>query len=282
MRRRRNLLLAVAIILVAVIGYLLFPVLQPDGVPIWTSQVPELAETTNLALDVRFSYDPELVTPAPFDDRAEYPLQLDAETWSFYGKRIQGVGRMLAKAPEALLYDFVGSQHLESLEVWYGLEPVGKPLYEDVYLNGVLGLHQQIAYERTPSSRGWPAYFPAVITAGPAEEEPHSIGEVRSGSHIEERLSTDRGLDKAYIEGWALFTDRDLFFFQTISRDPLSAGARDACMAMMESLQFNVLLGSDTPAAQAPGTAKPEADGDAPDKDVETAPADQPETGQPE
>jgi hypothetical protein len=213
------------------------------------SRQQELVAATNLTLDVRFGYDPSVFTAVSHDSRAEYPLRLDAEGWSFYGKRIRGLGRMLAKDPAPLLYDFVGSQHLESLERYYRLVPTGEPAYEDVIVNGRLGLHQSLIYRRTGKSRGWPSYFPRSVTGEPPMAELQSIKEYRQRS-IESQLAISGGAETAHIEGWALFTANDLFFFLAVSPAPLATEQRAACMAVLDSMRFDALLGP-VPTAEA-------------------------------
>lgn len=206
-----------------------------------SSRQQELVVATNLTLDIRFGFDPSVFAAPSHDPRAEYPLRLDAEGWSFYGKRIGGLGRLLAKDPAPLLYDFVGSQHMENLERYYGLVPVGEPVYADVKIGGRLGLHQQLIYRRTAESRGWPSYFPRSVTGGRPTAEFQSIEEYRQRS-IESQLAINGGAETAYIEGWALFTENDLFFFMAVSPAELTAGQRTACMDVLDSMRFDVLL----------------------------------------
>ena len=232
---RRALLISAAVLLAVVIAAAFVLLRAPSGET--RRPPPDPVTGTNLALDVRLIYDANVFSPAPFDDRAEYPLRLDADGFSFYGKRIRGLGRLLAKDPAPLLYDFVGSQHVESFERWFGLEPVGEPLYEDATIGGRLGLHQQLTYRKTPQSRGWPTYFPPAVIAPHGEQEQTDPEGGYAG-----RMARGTGVDVAYIEGWALFTDSDLFFFQAISAEPLTAAQRDACTAVMDSMEFDVLL----------------------------------------
>jgi hypothetical protein len=196
-------------------------VLQPrTGGRVGALGAGQATTATNPALDLRYSYDSAILTPAPYDARAEYPLRLDGQGFSFYGKRIRGAGKMLTKDPGGILYDFVGSTHLESFVQYYKLEPVGEALYEDVQLGGKLGLHQAQQYNATAESQ-WPYYFPAEFTADPIPAT-------------------------CYVEGWAVFTSEDLFFFQTVSTAPLNENQRQACQQVMDGLQFNAVLGTST------------------------------------
>jgi len=246
MATRRILLLGIAaVLLLGLVAVTLVLVLP--GRSNRSSRSAKPVEATNLALDVRYSYNPSVFTPAPFNGRAEYPLRLDGAKFSFYGKRIRGLGKMLVKDPAPLLYDFVGSQHMESFELWFGLEQVQEPVYEDAKINGRLGLHQRFIYRRTPESRGWPTYFPASVTKA----------DTKSGSAknapLEERLATKQGANIAYVEGWALFTDNDLFFFQAVSPEELTAEERQACLDVLNSMEFDVLLApADTGADDGP------------------------------
>lgn len=268
MTGRRTLLIAAAALLLAVVVVAAFVLLRaPAGE---TRQPPPDPVTgTNLALDVRLIYDAHVFIPAPFDDRAEYPLRLDADGFSFYGKRIRGLGRMLTKDPAPLLYDFVGSQHVESFEQWFGLEPVGEPLYEDATIGGALGLHQQLTYRKTAKSRGWPSYFPPAVVAPRGEQaEAEPDGSYAGG------MARSTGVDVAWIEGWALFTANDLFFFQAISAQPLTEEQRGACTAMLDSMEFDVLLAPPEQPAEEPvdeAVDEPPAVEDAADPDPETA-----------
>jgi len=240
MASRRMLLLAIAaLLLLGVIAVALILVL-PGNIG-QQSRKSEPVEATNLALDVRYSYDPSLLTPAPFSGRAEYPLRLDGTNFSFYGKRIQGLGKMLVKDPAPLLYDFVGSQHMESFELWFGLELVKEPLYEDAQISGRLGLHQQFIYRRTADSRGWPTYFPASVTKA------DTAADANADAPLAERLAANQGAEIAYVEGWALFTTNDLFFFQAVSPAELTAEERQACLDVLNSMEFDVLLSPPEP-----------------------------------
>ncbi|MBN2081351.1 hypothetical protein JW859_03995 [bacterium] len=255
MKTRTILLAAAAVLMLLVLVFVfLFSPLNPIK---QRAQAARLAEGTNLGLDVRFTYNADLLTPAPFDARAEYPLRLDGDTFSFYGKRIRGLGAMLERDPAPLLYDFVGSQHVEAFEQWFGLEQLGEPLYEDAQIGGRLGLHQVMVYQRTAQSRGWPSYFPKSVTEQGEQEAPATAEEVV------DRLAVQSGVEVAYIEGWVLFTDSDLFFFQAISPRKLSGAERQACTDLLDSMQFDVLLGSpeEEPAAEAAEPA-PAAEGE--------------------
>jgi hypothetical protein len=59
---------------------------------------------------------------------------------------------------------------------------------------------------------------------------------------VADRLAAKSGTEYAYVEGWALFTANDLFFFQAVSPEELTADQRQACLDVLNSLQFDVLL----------------------------------------
>jgi len=253
--KTRTVLLAAAAVLLLLVLVCVF-LLSPLNPAVKRAQAARLAEGTNLGLDVRFTYNADLLAPAPFDSRAEYPLRLDGETFSFYGKRIRGLGTMLARDPAPLLYDFVGSQHVESFEQWFGLKQVGEPLYEDATIGGRLGLHQQLVYQRTAESRGWPSYFPKAVTEQGGRDAP------ADAAKVVDRLAVQSGAEVAYIEGWVLFTESDLFFFQAISPRSLTGVERQACTDLLDSMEFDVLLGpsAEEPAEAVEPVALPEAD----------------------
>ena len=102
MTRRQIVLIVLALVLVAAVLSLAANALR-RGVISTTGGEHQTVQSTNLALDVRYDYALGGLEPAPFDDRAEYPLRLDAAEWSFYGKRIQGLQPMLAKDQIAML-----------------------------------------------------------------------------------------------------------------------------------------------------------------------------------
>ncbi|MDQ3022769.1 MAG: hypothetical protein M3R04_00055 [bacterium] len=215
---------------------------------------------TNPVLDLRYSYDPVVFKPAPYDASAEFPLQLEATDWSFYGKRIRGAGGMLGdKDPAPMLYDFVASQQEEMFSYWYGLKASADPQYEDARLHGRLAVHTQGVLERTQGSRGWPPYFPAAVT-GEASANPGDvkleIPERKPGAPVVSEQTQDQfmreiakqgGVDKAYIEGWALYTKADLFFFYAVAPHALTTGQRNAAVNVINSLKFNAVLGETKP-----------------------------------
>jgi hypothetical protein len=187
---------------------------------------------------VRFTYDASVFKPAPYDGRAEFPLRLDADTFSFYGKRIRGIGKLLARDPGPLLYDFVGTQH-EDVFTYYRLEPVGEPRYEDADLGGELGLHTTATYRQADPSIGLPPYFPEAV---------------KEQSEIT-------------VEGWAAFSDADLFYFYVVSAGPLGSRERAACEAVIDTMRFNALAADELPAAEPePKVAAEDKAGDSADK----------------
>lgn len=243
-----GLALLLLVLLIAAIIWLLRPAGQHGAVA--GGSKPGFG--SNLALDLRYSYDSQLFKPAAYDGAAEFPLRLDSADFSFYGKRIRGAGKLLVKEPGPVLYDFVGSQHAEVFEYWYKLEPQGAAQYDDIQLQGRLGLHQSMVYKRTAESRGWPPYFPDSLR-GLLD----STGK-RSG-----------GSDTAYVEGWTLFGTEDLYFFYCIGSRQLSPKERDSVVAMINGLQFGA-LGAENGSA---GDGKPETD------DGKGAPGDKDKTG---
>lgn len=223
MNTRAVLLVLAAVLAVAVVALGAWIMLGGSGTGAGSGKPgrAQLLSATNPALDVRYEYDAGVFSPADYDAKAEYPLHLRGDGFDFHGKRIRGVGRMLAQDPGGMLYDFVGVEHMESLEQYYKLRLVGDPVYEDAQIAGRLGLHQQYRFEATADSR-WPQYFPP-----------------------EYQLKNPP--DTAYVEGWAVFTSEDLFFFQAVSVDPLTPEQRKACMDVMDSMQFGAVLGGSQP-----------------------------------
>ena len=194
----------------------------------------ETVSGTNPAMNIRYSYNPQVFTQAPYDERREYPLQLDAQGWSLHGKRLAGLGIMLEGAPAPMLYDFVASQHAEMYEDWYKLERVMEE-YEDARIQGRLAVHCRWRYNRTAETTELPYYLP---------------DSVRNGDVLE-------------TEGWALFTKEDLFFFYTFSAEQLTDGQRSEVISVLESISFNALglEGSGAPdqgRGRSPGDPEPE------------------------
>lgn len=178
----------------------------------------DLRTGTIPALDLRYGYDQAVFTPAPYDGRAEFPLRLDAAGFSFYGKRIRGAGLLLEQTPQSQLYDFVGTEDAEVFETYYGLKRTFEK-YEDARIGGKLALHTRLTFEYTELSVGWPSYFPDNVKAGKT----------------------------AHLEGWALFSAEDLFYFYAVASQPLTDGQRAACTEVLNSLEFNALLGGGEP-----------------------------------
>ena len=164
---RRALLIATAAVLVLlVLAALAWLLLAGSRAPAKLRAGRHAAVGTNLALDVRYKYSTRVFTPAPYDGWAEFPLRLDAlggggrDSFSLYGKRISGLGRMLAKEPAPLLYDFVGQQSDAMFTESYKLEQVGQPVYEDARIGGRLGLHQRLAYKLGQEGAGLARLLP--------------------------------------------------------------------------------------------------------------------------
>ncbi|MCC7478294.1 hypothetical protein IT575_07515 [bacterium] len=233
--RNFKLLLA-AVLLLALIGAVLLLARQGNGSARNASR--RLSSGSNLALDLRYSYDAQFLQPGEYDGAAEFPLRLDGAEFSFYGKRIRGAGKILAREPGPVLYDFVGSQHTEVFEFWYKLEPEGEPKYEDAQLQGRLALHQSMKYKLGPDSRGWPRYFPDSLRGS-----------------LQPDGSRSGGADTAHIEGWVLFGSEDLYFFYAIGPRELSESERVAMVALINSMQFNALGADSTASAPEEGAA---------------------------
>jgi hypothetical protein len=245
-RRRTGLLLTaglMALLLLAALCWLLFARGSAPGGRVGGNP----AQGTNPALNVRFAYSTRYLALAPYNGRAEFPLRLDAvaqngiSPFSFYGKRLGGLGRMLGKDPAPMLYDFAGQQSDSMFIDNYGLKPLHDPYYEDAKIGGKLALHQQLSFSREESA-SWPVFFPPSLK--PATE--------------------------VFIDGWTLFTADDLFYFYAIGVKPLEPEQRNACLGVLNSLKFNAVQASAAP-VQAPAP-EPAPDGVAP----QAAPAETP------
>src|SRR5438876_1098946 len=109
----RKLLIAAVCLLGAILlagAWLMFlPARGPAAQPV-------LASAANPGLEVRYRYDAKVFKPAPYDARSEFPLRLDAADWSFYGKRMRGLGTMLAKDPQPVLYNYIMGTYLSSYQ----------------------------------------------------------------------------------------------------------------------------------------------------------------------
>ena len=221
----RTVLIAVAgglVAIVAVLAAIVFKPAGPNGAP--ANQV-QLATGTNPTLDIRFKYDPAVLSPAPHDSRAEYPLQLDGQGWGLYGKRIRGLGAMLETIPGPLLYDYVASQHADTYEDWYKFEMLEEE-YEDTTIGGRPAVHCTWVFGRTADSRDWPGYFPDAVKAG----------------------------EQVHMQGWSVFSNNDLFFFYTFSSEPIGDADLGAVVDLLNSLEYGALFGSDEPQ---PGRGEP-------------------------
>lgn len=252
MNSRWLLAIAIALALAAMVA--LVVVLMPQGSgPASTPRY--LQSVTNAQLDIRISFAPEVFTPVAGQERAEFPLQLKADDFVFYGKRIRGGGSSGAwvndlkqKKSKQYLYDLVGSLQYEVLESYFGLVPVGEPVYTDTMINGKLVLHQQLIYRLGARSSGWPRYFPESVT-GPKTLE--SDGEHYSIQSLLTVPVSSATAEKTYIEGWVMFTYDDLYYFQAISDQPLENTNRDQCINLLASMEFGV-TGIDNQAITAP------------------------------
>jgi hypothetical protein len=212
MERNRTILIVSALISLLALALVLLA-LRPGA----TARAGrKLLDGANPVLDVRFRYDGNRFVLAGFDPTAEFALRLDGRAapgaepqFALFGKRIEGVGRFLEKAPGAMLFDFVGSQYAEEFEQNDGLVPMADPVYEDIQVHGGLGLHQVLRYTRPEGGR-WPHWFPE----GMAES------------------------DNAVLQGWVFFHDADLFFFYAVSPGDLDPDTLEACRDVIASLSF--------------------------------------------
>jgi len=236
---RRGLLISTAMIMLAVVvavAFMLFRGGQQGG---W-AQRTSLQPATNLALDIRYSYDPAVLTLVDTPQNADYPLRLDGDDWCFYGKRIRGIRQWLDNDAGSQFYDFVSYLNLESYESWYGLETIGDILYEDTTIGGRLAVHQQLTYRRSSASRGWPSFFPKSVTS--ASNGDNNLRNSAESPDVGSSLVVSDGLETAYLEAWSLFSDNDLFFFQAVSPQRLTSEQRDGIQALLNSIEFDVLL----------------------------------------
>lgn len=240
---RRYVLIGPAIVLVLLFAAAMFWLLQPGGGNRSAAPAGRLAVASNPALNLRFKYNTALFALAPFNSRAEFPLRLDARDdsaaagFSFYGKRLGGLGQMLAKDPGPVLYDFTGQLSDAMFAESYGLLPGDPPRYEDAEIGGRLALHQMLQFKLDPANQ-WPGYFPAAVKLGTV----------------------------VYIEGWTLITNDDLFFFYALSPIPLQDTQRAACEQVLNSLQFNAITSqSETNPPPAQKDAEPGASSAVPD-----------------
>jgi hypothetical protein len=135
------------------------------------------------------------------------------------------------------LYDLVGSLQFEVLESYFGLVPVGEPVYTDTMINGQLVLHQQLVYRLGSRSSGWPRYFPESVTGPKTIEGDGEQYSIQSLLTVPVSATT---AEKAYIEGWVMFTYSDLYYFQAISDQPLESTDRDLCRSLLERMEFGV------------------------------------------
>ena len=196
-----------------------------------------LQRGSNPNLDVRFDYNASQLSPGPFVDNAEFPFLLEGEGWLLQGKRIKGMASLLHKQPISALYDWLGVMQMEGLERYYDLKPAQDPLYEDWQVAERLAVHQQLVYEVSAAKPQLPGYFPAAVLE-----------------------SAGKG-SKIHLNGWVFFTDHDLFFFQAVSGEPLSEARLAACDEVLQSMQFNALLGGTQEPTASPDPAEDSADG---------------------
>lgn len=231
--RRLNIIAAALATLLLVA--LLWVFLAPGGDGSGNALGPKrLEKGSNPNLDVRFEYDARYFSVGPFIDNAEFPFLLEGDGWLMQGKRIRGMARLLHKEPISALYDWLGVMQMEGLERYFDLAEAEAPVYEDWQVGGRLAVHQKLVYETTKPDPQLPGYFPETVQA-----------------------MKEKG-QRVYIEGWVFFTDQDLFFFQAVSPQPLSEEHRRACDEVLQSMQFNALMG----AGREPPAAEPESEGE--------------------
>lgn len=252
---RRALLVSSAAILLAfalAVAVMLFRSNQQAG---W-AQKTSLQQATNLALDIRYYFDPTVLTLVDTPQNADYPLRLDGDDWSFYGKRIRGIRQWLDNDAGSQFYDFVSYLNLENYESWYGLKTVGDTLYEDTTIGSRLAVHQQLAYKRSSASRGWPSFFPDSVT-----DASSGNADKRSGGNpadVDSSLVVSDGLETAYLEAWSLFSDNDLFFFQAVSPQRLTSEQQECVQTLLDSIEFDVLFAPSEDSVSGDDDHKPE------------------------
>lgn len=231
-RRSLNLLAAgLAVLLVAGLAWVMLapePGSQPGTEALGP---PKIQHAGNPQLELRFSYDARYMKVGPFIDNAEFPMLLEGDGWILQGKRISGMATLLHKEPISALYDWLGVMQMEGLERYYDLKEAEEPVYEDWNIGDKLAVHQRLVYETSKADPLLPAYISDSI-----------------------RTIDEKGA-RIYIEGWVFFTDKDLFFFQAVSSEPLDEGQRQACDLVLQSLEFDALAGrqQEPPAAPEDG-----------------------------
>lgn len=208
---------ALALLLLASLAWLL---LTPSGRSsgLLGNRV-KLQRGSNPNLDVRFEYDAGQLSMGPFVDNAEFPFLLEGDGWVMQGKRIRGMASLLHKEPISALYDWLGTMQMEGLERYYDLKEGAEPVYEDWQVQQRLAVHQSLIYDVTADKPRLPQYFPQAVRDGAA-----------MGS-------------KVYVNGWVFFSEKDLFFFQTVSAQPLNEAQQQASDGVLQSMEFDALLG---------------------------------------
>ena len=260
----RNMLIvggAALLLLVAAALWILFQ--QPRGV----AKSLRLLSAANPALDVRYHYDPSTFRPAPYDQHGEFPLRLDAKDWSFYGKRIKGAGELLVKQPQAVVYKFVNDAGNSVYTEFYKLVQEGETKSDAVELGGLPSQRESMVLALVDQSRGWPSYFPAAIVGNQtnpmgrqdkrADKAFGDIPEVEQykHDHIDNAPEHSPAQTKAFVYSWAQFDKKDLFFFQAVSARPLTDAELQTAEAIIDSMEYDALLGA--AGAPAAGEATP-------------------------
>jgi hypothetical protein len=208
--------------------------------------------TTNPALEVKFKYDPAVFKLADYDDRAEFPLRLDAADWGFYAKRIAGAGTFLRMEPQPVVYEFVTDIYSDVYEEFYKLTTDGDVDTDTVEIQGQLAVRQHFKLLNTPQALGWPAFFPHAVTQG------HPADLMGDDSEVNEILGipgiTDdpagtkpRGANEAWVYAWGLFQGQDLFLFQAVSSRELTPDEVALAEQMINNTQFDALRGAAAP-----------------------------------
>jgi hypothetical protein len=232
---------AFVLLLLAALWILLHP---PNGRAAMAGKL----SASNPALNLRYNYNAAIFKPAPYDAHAEFPLRLDAEDWSFYGKRLGGMRDLLVKEPQPVVYRFINEASTSVYGEFYRLEIDGKDNMEDVRIGGVEAVRQQLRLQRTAKSLGWPRYFPYSITAG--ESAPLIVPQAnaeRTFDLPDDLPPPPAGKERrapstlAWAYSWALFHGSDLFLFQAIAPRELTAKELAQAEALINGLQFDAL-----------------------------------------
>jgi hypothetical protein len=253
----RNVLIWGGAAMLLLLGAAYWVLLQP---PRGHAQTAGQLSASNPALELRYHYDPGIFHPAPYDPRAEFPLRLDAADWSFYGKRLQGLGTGLVDQPPPDVYSVVNDANTAVYREFYKLEQEGESEYQIVQLANLQALRQRLTLRLGPDSRGWPAYFPPSVRGDktyrltlPNPNADKAFGGIPEVEQMKRKAAENTdpktAPERAYIYGWALFNKQDLYFFQAISARPLDERELGDIEAMIGTMEYGALLAQPAPAA---------------------------------